>query len=417
MREPSTAGRLFFLATIAAPALILIPKGLAVFALLLLLATLLSWKSSNRPSMALPATWVRAAWLLAVLPLAIAALSVSWFNLPWSELGKIARLLLLPWCAWLAWRTASSRNGLWWGALAGVLVAFCVALLQTASGIERANAGGNPITFANLVLMLLVLAVFCRPRTRDGRTLTLLLAVLAMGIASIVMSGSRGVLPGLALVLLLGLVGKQGRRFWIRMGVSLAALSLLCACLLWVPSLSSQSRLANIAPELARYERGDGNSSVGARLELWSRAWEALRQHPLTGTGLRQFDRAVVLAPECASSAPPHWCRLRHAHNDLFEWAATMGVPGGLALILIYLLPALFFLRCIGRAPPGRMYGAAWAGLVMVLAFASAGLSQSMFAHAASATAYALFIGCLAGIALNEQRQPASTMDATRAGR
>ena len=68
--------------------------------------------------------------------------------------------------------------------------------------MARAGSDANPIVFANAVLALLVIAVFCRPRVRGWPTCLLLAAMIVLANLAVILSGSRGVLPGLGLVVL-----------------------------------------------------------------------------------------------------------------------------------------------------------------------------------------------------------------------
>ena len=79
-----------------------------------------------------------------------------------------------------------------------------------------------------------------------------------------------------------------------------------------------------------------------------------------------------------------------------------MGVPGLLALLAIYFVPLAIAARQLSRKPPSSPVGAAWAAGVMVVVYLLSGLTQSMFAHAMTTSAYAVFIGLLLGIALRE---------------
>ena len=71
-----------------------------------------------------------------------------------------------------------------------------LALVQVLGGEARPGAWVHPIVFANVVLALMVLVVFCRPlRSWHWTGLGLLLGTLA-----ILLSGTRGVWPGLGLL-------------------------------------------------------------------------------------------------------------------------------------------------------------------------------------------------------------------------
>ena len=197
------AAMLGAVALVCAAALVAMPKGFAVFGSLLLLATLLMPRTFAR-EWAGAGPILRSAALLALLALGLSILSMQFTGQGWRTVDHHARLLLVPWCGMLALAIAPSRFWLWLGAMTGVCLAFGMALAEAMSGVERVGAGSNPIVFANTILALLVLAVYCRPVGRKPQVLLAVAATLALGTAAIVMSGSRGVLPGLGLVILGG---------------------------------------------------------------------------------------------------------------------------------------------------------------------------------------------------------------------
>src|SRR5690606_13517633 len=134
--------------------------------------------------------------------------------------------------------------------------------------------------------------------------------------------------------------------------------------------------------DIVRIESGDHDSSAGARWERLQVAARAFAAQPWTGVGFGHFDLAMQQQlPACRDPEPPLRCRLGHAHNDLAEWGATMGLPGVVALLALYGVPALLFLRLRRRMPRRGLRDSATVGLVVVVVFALCGLTQSMFAH------------------------------------
>lgn len=398
----AAARRCMALATVSAAALVVLPNGLSLFALLLLVSTLLvadflvaAWSQAG-------ASLKASIWLVLAV-VSVCAFSAAFWGLDWDSLDNPSRLLLMPWCAGLVYAVGVSRFGLWAGAVFGVLLSFGIALWQTSTGLDRADSGGNPIVFANIVLALLVLAICCRPPMRRRRSLALLATVLTLGAATIVLTGSRGALPGLAALLLTTLAGGTGRMRWLRLALSVAVPALLFAALWNVPELSSQARLEGVPKDLARYERGDADSPIGARLQLLTLAGSTFADHPWTGVGIGRFGAQVDRLPGCRQEALG-LCVLNHAHNDLAEWAATMGIPGLLAILALYLVPLTLFVRIIRHSGRQASARTAWAGAMVVVVYFFSGLTQSMFAHASSATAYAIFIGVLLGASLLESR-------------
>ncbi|MET0654449.1 MAG: O-antigen ligase family protein [Pseudoxanthomonas sp.] len=399
------------LALFCGTAFIFMPKGFAAFGVLLIVTTLLApdfladaWSKQGKR--------LGSVALLAVLVAGLAIISMLVTGQGWRTVDNYARFLLIPWCGLLALALAPSRTWLWIGAIAGVFFAAAIAMGEIFLGVERAGGGGNPIVFANAVLALLVVTVFCGPQGRRSWMPALVATTLALGTLAIVLSGSRGVLPGLGLLVLLAAVGGDGPKTRTRIVLSLGALLLLLALMCMVPWLTAHMRLENIQTDLQKYAAGHVDSALGARLKFLSLAWHAFLEHPWTGVGIDRFGTLVAQLPECRLHEPTV-CQLRHAHNDLAQWSATLGIPGLLLIVALYLVPAAHFLRLIVTDRLLAMpRGSAWAGLVLVVLHMLSGITQSMFAHAMTTTLYSIFVGLLLGLALREKRPAASLSSA-----
>ena len=136
-------------------------------------------------------------------------------------------------------------------------------------------------------------------------------------------------------------------------------------------------------------------------MKFLSLAWHAFLDHPWMGLGIDRFGTLVEQLPECRAQELTV-CKLRHAHNDLAQWSATLGIPGLVLIVALYLLPAAHFLRIIRTNRLTVPKGSAWAGLILVAVYVLSGITQSMFAHALTTTLYAVLIGLLLGLALRE---------------
>lgn len=383
----------------ALPALVLaIPAGLLPFGLLLLASSLLVPLRLARGVRDIGWPWLLT--LLAVLvPLLVVAISIRWSG---SQEGIDGpdRWLGLPWIMVWAWVLQPPREMLWRGALAGLTAAAALALVQVLGGETRPGGWLHAIVFANVVLALMVLAVFCRPsRSWHWTGMGLLLGTLA-----IILSGTRGVWPGMALLLLVLMLGSgwRSRRSRVFLAGALVAGGILLFAS--VPALTEHTRLPELRQDLERMDRGDRNSSAGARLERLQVAAQAFADAPWTGVGYGEFDRAMHRLPACRGEAAQglERCHLGHAHNDLAEWAATMGAPGVLALALLYGVPLWLFMRLRRGVRQGPLRGAASAGAMVVAVFLLGGLTQSMFAHQTATAVYVALCGLLLGLALRE---------------
>lgn len=400
----AVARRILEIALFCLPALLLsTPWGLTPFAALAIAALAVSprplargWREVGREL-----RWLSA---LALFVAAVVLFSKWHFDVRWREADNRLRLLTLPGFALMVYAYRPSRRWLWAGALAGLAGAAAVALYQVGTGVDRALGWtANAIVFAEAVIALIVVAVFTRP---PGELLWTTLAG-ALGVCAVALSGSRGVWPGLAIVLVVGLIVSGGRARKLSWAV-LAALALGVLASVWIAPLAQQTRVQELFSDVDRLREGDNESSLGARVELLELAAQTFAAHPLTGVGVGSFDKAVKATPQCAPPAPrTGFCRLGHAHSDGFEWAATMGLPGLIAILGIYLVPLALFARRLRDRSTARSRSTALAGLVLVLVYITCGMTQSMFAHQLVASFYAVMIGVLYGFALRESRQTA----------
>lgn len=397
-RRQDVARRLAWAAGFSAPALLVVPKGLSVFALLLLFATLATLPDAWRNARAVPRA-LHALSAAALVVVGVVGLSMWSADAPLTMLDNPSRALLLPWCAWLAWVTRVRMSSLWLGALAGLLVAFAISIAQVSLGVERAGSDANPIVFANAVLALLVVAVFCRPVQGGWRMHMLLVVVIVLASVAVILSGSRGVLPGLGLVVLMLLVGTAPQRRWWRLGGAIGLLATLFAAMWMVPSLSTQFRLDQFHADVSGFAQGQVDKPISARMALLSVAWDAFRESPLTGAGIDAFAGRVDGSVYCEDEAR-HFCGLEHAHNDLAQWGATMGLAGIAALAAWYLVPLAIAAHRIRQDRLRVPIGGAWTAAMLVVAYLVSGMTQSMFSHALSTSAFVVLVGLLLGNAL-----------------
>ncbi|WP_363800030.1 O-antigen ligase family protein [Lysobacter firmicutimachus] len=378
--------------------LVATPWGLSPFTAFALLALALAPERLARGWRELGGS-LRLLWWLVLGVVAVAVVSKFQFDVRWREIDNRLRLLTLPFFALMVFAYRPSRRWLWRGALLGLAGGFLIALIQVLGGADRAAGWtANAIVFADALIGVVVIAVYCRP---SGELLWTTVAC-ALGVGAIALSGSRGVWPGLALVLLVGLLVSGGRARKLSWAM-LAALVLAAAAAVWVAPLAEQTRMHELRTDVDRLREGDAESSLGARLTLLRLAGETFAEHPLSGIGVGRFENVVLATPQCQPPAPRiGFCKLGHAHSDLAEWAATMGAPGLLAVLAVYLVPLALFARRLRERATGRARSAALAGVVLILVYLACGLTQSMFAHQLIASFYAIAVGVLYGFALRE---------------
>lgn len=384
------------------------PWGLAPGAVAMLAATLLAADhlvAAWRPTRG----WIRPLWWLVLLVLAVTIGSMLRTGSGWNEVDNHSRVLVMPLFALLVVALRPARGWLWAGAVFGLASACVVMLIDGNAGVARADGWSNAIVSANVAVGLMAVAIFCRP---PGHPAWVVLAVL-MGAAAVLLTGSRGAWAGLAVCLAAALAaGGWPIRKWLsaRTGALLACL-LAALAVLAVPL--TVERMQALHTAMVSYEAGEHDTSYGARRDLLRVAGAALRTHPLTGVGIGDFESFLATHPICARSAAMA-CELDHAHSEVPQWAATMGVPGLLAVLLLYGVPLILFVRML-RTAHRRSASAAAAGVLFVSCFVLGGLSQSMFAHQLTASLYAILVGALIGFGVLEREAEADPSPIIRA--
>ncbi|WP_440210888.1 O-antigen ligase family protein, partial [Stenotrophomonas maltophilia] len=380
------------------PALVLtVPINLLPYGLLLLASTLLApellWRARHMGGQPVKVlTWL----MLAVLALGL--LSVLLFEQGLRDVDNRSRFVVIPWIALWVCALRPDLRWLWRGALAGLLVTFAMSLWQVLQGAPRAELFTNAIVLADIVMVLMVLLVFCRP----SRRWSLVIVGMAAGCGTIVLTGSRGVFAALLALLVVLALSLRWRTGTARLSVLAGMLAIGATLLLSVPELRHQVRLSELHSDMQRMEQGDSDSSAGARVERLQVAWDTFLDHPLVGVGIGHFDDAMQRVPVCRENPVEQRCHLGHAHNDVAEWAATQGMPGLLLLLAVYGVPLWVFVRLHRRSGRSTFRGPAAAGIMIVTTYVLCGLTQSMFAHQMTASFYVTIVGLLAGLSILE---------------
>jgi putative inorganic carbon (HCO3(-)) transporter len=129
---------------------------------------------------------------------------------------------------------------------------------------------------------------------------------------------------------------------------------------------------------------GGLSSDVESRVELWSRAINMIEDFPFTGVGMNDFRRVMpVMYP--AFFTPPA-TDIAHAHNQLLNTGAELGVPGLIAYIAILLGTAAMLVRTWRATSDDR------------LRWIAAGLGAGFLAFFGFGVADAIALGAKVGI-------------------
>lgn len=192
--------------------------------------------------------------------------------------------------------------------------------------------------YAGLLEMLLPLAIgalLALPKRHVFKLFGSFAALL--GVASVILCGSRGGTVGIVvelaifLAVIVSRTTHETRRRSVLVALAVAALGI--AFLTWLDTGSVLNRWETTAkaPELA----------AESRLTMAFNAIRMLRQHPVSGAGAGAFE---VAYPSCQNQVAVDPIVVDHAHNDYAELLAETGAAGG---VLIIASLCLFFSHAV----------------------------------------------------------------------
>ena len=347
-----------------------------------------------------------------------ALLALSWLVDGWlsgergSALEKPLKILLtLPCLFYLAKRPPQAR-WLWHGLVVGAIGAASVAVYQAFNSLEAFRAGWfraqgftNAIQFGNLALLLGMMALcgWLVPSRQKTLWRGWLLVGSLSGLFASFLSGSRG--GWLALILLAGLflAYLTFAGYW----RSVLAIAIIGAAtgfaVLQIPQLHMKERVLLIKQEAAGYStNGIANTSVGARLQMWKFGWDLYRTKPIFGwtqLGYMKEKRREI----DANHLDPLQAEFNHPHNELLDAASKRGTVGLMILVLVYAAPIFAFAHIFKSSAHIEARAISMAGMLIPIAFAAYGLTQSFLPHNSGATMYVYSLVLLCGASLKKK--------------
>jgi O-antigen ligase len=292
--------------------------------------------------------------------------------------NPVRMLLMIP-LILTAQRLGIAARFICMGLAIGVLVASIMISWQYyIEGMTRPGGHYNPILFSEIAMsaFAILLAAFL---VFQDRMCKLYLVALLASLYCVVLSGSRGpmlaILPIIVFLVWWMWRSDSGKAIWSSHRTILFPSILLFLGLIVIGTgeFVDRTRLA-ISETSDYFEKGDVNTAVGLRLELWWGTLLAAREHPVLGIGHR--DRNVFIKEKIKNGElQPDVKEMRHAHSDYLGALQTRGIPGLVLQVLIYLVPLLIFLRALGVARGEQLF-AALAGTLTSIVYMTYSLTE-----------------------------------------
>lgn len=274
---------------------------------------------------------------------------------------------------------------LWSGLAVGAIGAGFYAGWQTLIlSHDRAAGDTNPIQYGNISLILGVLCLagiqWSLTQRRAKLWIAFLVAGVTMGILGSMFTGSRGSwlsLPFVFLVLYACYRRSIKKRYVIG---GLASAVAVCITLYTIPQTEIKARVQLAITETQEYLRSDdAGTSVGARLEMWRMGAMIFPSHPWLGWGkegyMKRTDELIK-----AGTVHPIVGDHNHLHNEYLDALVKRGIPGLIAVLMLYLVPFRLFTLHFSRAAPGAQPYAV-AGMLLSVCYIVFGLTQAFLTH------------------------------------
>lgn len=275
--------------------------------------------------------------------------------------------------------TTPRASWLFAGAVVGSIAAFLLAIYQYYYlGWDRVDGFLYSINFGYLACALafisLAAAIYFE---RIGWKIASVVAFVSV-LFAMMLTGTRGAFIAMP-VLLVMFVFIYRKELGTKLLLLMVALtiSLPVASYLAVPAV--QDRFDVLFTELAEYESGDAEqayTSSGLRIELWKAATAAFKKSPVYGLNYHQREQLNARLVEEDKVIPQVLLISRgHAHNEYFEALAGRGALGLIALLMLFFVPGVVFLRK-ALSTQGKEKALATAGVTFIAGFMVYGISE-----------------------------------------
>ena len=356
-----------------------------------------------------PYRWVIIAFVFSLVPAILNMLRFQ--SMPGAEFERAIRMILgcvLVLGAVLTMRAQWSRRFSWGFILAGLISCAYVFWPSERDFGRPVTPEYNSVTYGNLMLLLGMLIMYSTrwnltawPRTERLFKWSVVVIVLI----GFVLTQTRTGWLALPFFLLIWLVLNDFVKRPARLIAALALLVCICAAsLMLIPKMNERAHEGYREVSECMTTNPLAFTSVCIRLQLWRTSMDMFYENPWLGIGKRsEFQPALLARVEKGMLLPFVAEDFAEPHSDMVMILATQGIFGGIALLLIYFVPALVFVRRLNSRQSMNIRAAAAMGLAVCVGFAIFGLTELMFRGMRTIGFYSVMVGCL--LALSDSRQ------------
>ncbi len=240
----------------------------------------------------------------------------------------------------------------------------------------RPSGGVNPMRYGAVSLILAAISLNGIVVVRQKAVWLKILLVLAviMGLVACFLTQSRGswlAMPVLAFAYGVYLYRGGHPRF--------LTLVVIGAVLL-IGGLSQNSRVQQTIVNIEDYQKGNSNTAVGARFDMFKAAILLIKQKPVWGHGLNSYSEK---ATEIRINMPGMSWEVgvwNNPHNEILQVLTEKGVIGLITLLLLFAAPAFLFIEALYSINQSVKFYAL-SGLSLLIVYVVVGQSVALFEH------------------------------------
>ena len=267
----------------------------------------------------------------------------------------------------------------------GGIISACVALYD--KFILNLNPDQNPRIMhiqggdisMSLGIFSLIIALYAYQKREVKLTVLSMMGGLC-GIVGSLLSTARGgwvALPILLIVILWIYRHSLSKRFFLTFFGIIAIASVGIS---QMPNNRIMERIDVAQKDIQLYlDNNDGNTSLGARFEMWKSALEMVKEKPLFGWGIqgatekrKQETKEKIVTGNIG--------QFTHAHNQYLDDLSKRGIVGLLALLAVLFIPLRTFMKNLKTAN-NEIKLIATLGVAHILSVMIYGLSQGFLVH------------------------------------
>jgi O-antigen ligase len=401
--------------------LLVLPAGRRASLYLLLLSALACMACRLRPAGLSFGELLKKYWpintaMMAMLFAVLAQQLVHW-EFSFKAIEKALEFAVFPFLLWTLLLLPIKRlQLLQWALMIGVGLSSITLYKATQGGSVRVDGViSSPLNpFSDLITLMGFMALLSISWNRRSETWMIALKIVTwcVSLYASYISGTRGswiAIPFFVMIAVSILSTMSPAR---KALMSLAATIAIAGAMAVLPYTKARMELAYT--EVVGYEHSNVDTSIGVRLQIWRTSLNVWRKNPVLGIGVDQFEQELKDRAASQQISPMAGMQL-HAHNDFLQALATFGALGAIAILALYVVPGIWFIR-LANPLDRQQRVTAGMGLALPLGYFVYGMTDTLFYWSVCSHFYVIILATL-GALLIKQREESAAVPTMQTGK